>query len=113
MGAFVTKEVGELNSHLDKATEANRERKRPQASNEMQLSMTSINNLALMLDDHFDMMMQMMANAKPSMKKGKKKGNKPGLSQMQQQLNQKIQDLKNSGKGGRQLSEELANMAAE
>jgi hypothetical protein len=113
MGAFVTKEVGELNSHLDKATDANKERKRPQASNEMQLSMTSINNLALMLDDHFDMMMQMMANAKPSMKKAKKKGNKPGLSQMQQQLNQKIQDLKNSGKGGRQLSEELANMAAE
>jgi septal ring factor EnvC (AmiA/AmiB activator) len=66
-----------------------------------------------MLDDHFDMMMQMMANAKPSMKKAKKKGDKPGLSQMQQQLNQKIQDLKNSGKGGRQLSEELANMAAE
>jgi hypothetical protein len=113
MGSFVTKEVGELNSHLDKVTEANRERKRPQASNEMQLSMTSINNLALMLDDHFDMMMQMMANAKPSMKKSKKKGNKPSLSQMQQQLNQKIQELKNSGKGGRQLSEELANMAAE
>jgi uncharacterized phage infection (PIP) family protein YhgE len=79
----------------------------------MQLSMTSINNLALMLDDHFDMMMQMMANAQPSMKKGKQKGQKPSLSQLQQQLNQKIQDLKNSGKSGRQLSEELAEMAAE
>ena len=32
---------------------------------------------------------------------------------MQQQLNQKINDLKNSGKSGRQLSEELAEMAAE
>jgi hypothetical protein len=113
MSSFVTKEVSELNNHLDKVTEANRERKRPQASNEMQMSMTSINNLALMLDSHFDMMMQMMANAKPSMKKSKKKGNKPSLGQMQQQLNQKIQELKNSGKTGRQLSEELANMAAE
>jgi hypothetical protein len=113
MGAFVTKEVGELNDHLDKVNDANKERKRPQASNEMQLSMTSINNLALMLDDHYDMMMEMMANAKPGMKKSKQKGNKPSLSQMQQQLNQKIQELKNSGKGGRQLSEELADMAAE
>lgn len=113
MGSIVTREVSELNEHLDKVIESNRERRRPQASNEMQLTMTSINNLALMLDEHFDMMMEMMANAQPSMGKSKKKGQKPSLSQMQQQLNQKIQELKGSGKSGRQLSEELAEMAAE
>jgi hypothetical protein len=113
MGSIVTKEVGELNEHLNKVIEANRERRKPQAASEMQMTMTSINNLALMLDEHFDMMMQMMANAKPSMGKSKKKGQKPSLSQMQQQLNQKIQELKGSGKSGRQLSEELAEMAAE
>jgi hypothetical protein len=113
MGSIVTKEVGELNDHLDNVIEANRERRKPKASSEMQMTMTSINNLALMLDDHFDMMMQMMANAKPSMGKGKKKGQKPSLSQMQQQLNEKIQQLKGSGKSGRELSEELAEMAAE
>ncbi len=113
MGSIVTREVGELNEHLDKVIEANRERRRPQASNEMQMTMTSINNLALMLDEHFDMMMEMMANAQPSMGKSKKKGQKPSLSQMQQQLNQKIQELKGSGKSGRELSEELAEMAAE
>lgn len=114
MGSFVSKEVSELNAHLDNATESNRERKRPQAQSEMQMAMTSMNNLALMLDSHFDMMMEMMANAKPSMRKGKSKGkNKPSLSQLQQQLNQKIEELKNSGKGGRELSEELAEMAAE
>ena len=113
MGSVVTREVSDLNEHLDKVIEANRERRRPQASNEMQLTMTSINNLALMLDEHFDMMMEMMANAQPSMGKSKKKGQKPSLSQMQQQLNQKIQELKGSGKTGRQLSEELAEMAAE
>ena len=75
------------------------------------MTMTSINNLALMLDDHFDMMMEMMANAQPSMGKSKKKGKSPSLSQMQQQLNQRIQDLKGSGKSGRELSEELAEMA--
>jgi len=113
MGSIVTREVGELNEHLDKVIDANRERRRPQASNEMQMTMTSINNLALMLDEHFDMMMEMMANAQPSMGKSKKKGQKPSLSQMQQQLNQKIQELKGSGKTGRELSEELAEMAAE
>src|SRR5690606_21568952 len=114
MGSFVTREVSELNERLDKVSEANKERKRPQAQSEMQMAMTSINNLALMLDSHFDMMMQMMANAKPSMKKGKSKNSpKQNLSQLQQQLNQKIQELRNSGKTGRQLSEELAEMAAE
>lgn len=113
MGSIVTKEVGELNDHLDKVIEANKERRKPKASSEMQMTMTSINNLALMLDEHFDMMMQMMANAQPSMGKSKKKGQKPSLSQMQQQLNEKIQQLKGSGKTGRQLSEELAEMAAE
>lgn len=113
MGSFITKEVNELNNHIEKVIESNKERRRPQASSEMQLTMTSINNLALMLDDHFDMMMQMMANAQPSMKKSKQKGQKPNLSQMQEKLNQKIEELKNSGKSGRQLSEELAEMAAE
>ena len=113
MGSFITKEVNELNNHMDKVIESNKERRRPQASSEMQLTMTSINNLALMLDDHFDMMMQMMANAQPSMKKSKQKGQKPSLSQMQQQLNQRIEELKNGSKSGRQLSEELAEMAAE
>jgi hypothetical protein len=113
MGSFITKEIGDLNDHLEKVIEANRERKRPQAATEMQMSMTSINNLALMLDDHFDMMMQMMANAQLSMKKSKQKAQKPSMSQMQQQLNERIQQLKNSGKSGRELSEELAEMAAE
>ncbi|MEO5602926.1 MAG: DUF4175 family protein [Cyclobacteriaceae bacterium] len=112
MGSFITKEINELNSHLEKVIDSNKERRRPQASSEMQMTMTSINNLALMLDDHFDMMMQMMANAQPSMKKSKQ-GQKPSLSQMQQQLNKKIEELKNGRKSGRQLSEELAEMAAE
>jgi len=113
MGSVVTREVGELNDHLDKVIDANKERRRPQASGEMQMTMTSINNLALMLDDHYDMMMEMMANAQPSMGKKKQKGKSPSLSQMQQQLNQRIEDLKGSGKSGRELSEELAQMAAE
>jgi septal ring factor EnvC (AmiA/AmiB activator) len=37
----------------------------------------------------------------------------PGLSELQKELNDKIKDLKESGKQGRQLSEELAKLAAE
>ena len=113
LGSVITKEVGELNDHMDKTVEHTKERRKGNAGSEMQLSMTSMNNLALMLNDHFDMMMEMMANAKPSMKKGKKKGKQQSLGEMQQQLNQKIEDLKKGGKGGRQLSEEVAEMAAE
>jgi predicted nucleic acid-binding Zn-ribbon protein len=47
------------------------------------------------------------------MKKGKKKGQSQSLSQMQQMLNERIEELKGSGKTGRELSEELAKMAAE
>lgn len=112
MGSFITREVTDLNEHLDKTIESYRERRRPQVSTEMQLTMTSINNLALMLDSHYDMMMKMLANAKPGGKPGKKKGEE-NLGQMQQRLNDKIEQLKNSGKEGRQLSEELAEMAAE
>jgi hypothetical protein len=116
MSSVVTKEVGELNTHMDKAVENVRERRKGNAGTEMQLSMTSINNLALMLKDHFDMMQQMMANAMPGKgkgKKGKQKGSQMNLGQMQQQLNERIQQLKNGGKSGREMSEELARVAAE
>jgi len=111
MGSVVTREVGELNEHIDKTMEHLRERRKSNASNEMQLAMTSINNLALMLNDHFDMMMEMMANAKPS--KGKKKGKQQSLGEMQMKLNQQMEEIRRGGKTGRQLSEEMAKMAAE
>ena len=116
MSSVVTKEVGELNTHMDKAVENVRERRKGNAGTEMQLSMTSINNLALMLKDHFDMMQQMMANAMKMPgkgKPGKQKGQQMNLGKMQQQLNQRIQQLKDGGMKGRELSEELARVAAE
>jgi hypothetical protein len=112
MGNFVIKEIGDLNEHFERASEHIKERKKQNAGTEMQLSMTSINNLALMLDDHYNSMMEMMAKAKPG--KGKKKdGDKPSLSQLQKKINDKMNELKKSGKGDRTHSEEFARMAAE
>jgi hypothetical protein len=112
MGSVVTKEVGELNDHIEKSMENIRERRKANAGSEMQMTMTSINNLALMLNDHFDMMMDMMANAMPSPGK-KKKGKQQSLSEMQQQLNEQMEQIKKGSKSGRELSEEMAKMAAE
>ncbi len=117
MNAIVTREVGSLNEHIDKTVDHVKERRKSNASSEMQFTMTSMNNLALMLNEHYNSMMDMMANAQPG--KGKKKGKKqpmpgqPSLSKLQQMLNQQMEELKNGGKQGRQLSEEMAKMAAE
>jgi len=115
MNAVVTKEIGNLNDRVDKAVEYVRDRKKGNASTEMQLAMTSINNLALLLNDHFDAMMQMLQNAMMMPGKGKPKGNQkmPGLGDKQKQLNQRTEELMKGGKGGRELSEELARIALE
>ncbi|QSE99316.1 hypothetical protein JR347_03430 [Fulvivirga lutea] len=113
IASFVTREVTEMNERMDKSVEYIRERKKPQAVAEQQFAMTSMNNLALLLDDVLQQMQNAMADAmgKPQKKPGQPKT--PSLSELQQQLNNKIEELKGSGKKGRQLSEELAEMAAQ
>lgn len=114
MSALVTKEVGKLDDHLDRVLEYVRDRKKGNAGSEMQFTMTSINNLALLLNDHFDMMMQMMQNAMKMPGKGKSKGQKqPGLGEKQQELNRRTEELLKNGKPGREMSEELARLAME
>jgi multisubunit Na+/H+ antiporter MnhB subunit len=115
MGNIVTREIGELNDHMNKAVSNIKERHKGNASAEMQFSMSKINNLALLLDDHFESMMSMMAKAASGGKGKPKKGQeqKPGLGKMQQELNDQIQQLKNGQKTGKQFSQELARLAAE
>src|SRR6478609_2117201 len=121
MGTAITREIAELDAHVDKSVDYIKDRRRGNASSEMQFSMTTMNNLALMLDDHLDAMMEMMANSMSMPGKGKGKGkgqgkgqgNQPSLGQMQQQLNQRMEQLRNGPRQGRQFSEELARMAAE
>ncbi|UII28259.1 hypothetical protein LVD15_07485 [Fulvivirga maritima] len=114
IATFVTREVGEMNDHMDKSVKAIKDRKKPIAVSEQQFAMTSMNNLALLLDDVLEQMMNAMQDAQgqgQSKQKGKQKT--PSLSQLQKELNNKINDLKKSGKSGRELSEELAKLAAE
>ncbi len=107
ISAFVTREVGAINENLSSAMDELRERNKGKAMSHQQFAMTSVNNLALLLSD----VLQQMQNAM-SMASGNP-SEQPSLSELQKQLGQQIEDLKKSGKTGRQLSEELARMAAE
>lgn len=118
--SFVTREVGEMKYNMQQSTNAIKQRNASLASGKQQLAMTSINNLALMLNDVLKQMQAQMAQKmqgdqmcnKPGGKgQGKGKGGKPKMGDMQKQLNNMIKELQGSQKSGRQLSEELAKLA--
>ena len=114
LSSFVTREVETMNQYMDESVEALRDRRKSRAVSNQQFAMTSMNNLAILLDDVLQQMQQSMADAMGKPKKGgQKKGNMPNMSQLQKQLSNKIKELKKSGKSGRQLSQELAKLAAE
>lgn len=116
--SFVTRELNNMKYNMDESVRYIRERRIPQATSKQQFAMSSVNNLALLLSDVLKQMQENMSSMMmASGKKGKKpqKGNMPmpGLGKQQQQLNQQMQKLSQSGQGGREMSEELARLAAE
>jgi hypothetical protein len=114
--AFVTREVRLMEGYMNESVDAIKARQSGQAAGKQQFAMTSMNNLALMLNDVMKQMQQQMGESnKPGGGQCKKpgKGKSPGLGEMQKQLNKSMGDLKKSGKTGRALSEELAKMAAQ
>lgn len=113
--SFVTREVESMNSHMEGSLEALKERNPSKAISSQQFAMTSMNNLALLLSDVLKQMQQQMADAmgKPQNGKGKGKPQSMDLGDLQKQLNDKISELKKSGKSGRAMSEELAKLAAQ
>ena len=125
--SFVTREVGEMNGRMDESLTHIQQRDLARATATEQQAMTSMNNLALMLQSSLNQMQQEAqagkgqpqdGQGKPGRKKGKGKGQgqggKPGsMGQMQKQLNEQIQQLSKSGKTGRAMSQELAKLAGQ
>ncbi|MBK6610631.1 MAG: DUF4175 domain-containing protein [Sphingobacteriales bacterium] len=125
--AFITSELTELSRNMGDALSNLAERRVAPAATNQQFVMTSLNNLALMLDEAMQQMQQQMAeqqqqsggSCKNCKKPGKGKGGKPsmkGMGQMQKQLNDQIsklqQDIKEGKKpGGKQMSKEAAQLA--
>ncbi len=114
--SFVTREVRLMKGYMDESVDGIKARRPDLAAGKQQFAMTSMNNLALMLNDVLKQMQQQMAESKnkgDGMCKKPGKNKNPGLGELQKQLNQSMEQLKKSGKTGRQLSEELAKLAAQ
>lgn len=129
--AIVNREISSINYNMKKAIDYMGERSTPMANNRQQLAMTSINNLALILDEAVQQMQSQMQSKGQCDKPGQGNpkpgdGQKPGnLKNLQKQLNQQLESLKKSieegkkpgdgkGSGGAKpsMSKEIAQMAA-
>ena len=115
ISSFVTREVESIDENIEEAIDFLKDRNRGRAISSQQFAMTSINNLALLLDDTMQQMQMSMSEAMGNSNSGEKKQPQgiPDLQELQNQLGEKINELKGSGKSGRELSEELARLAAE
>jgi hypothetical protein len=113
----VNEEISSINDHINKAIDNLGDRRTAEANKNQQYAMTSMNNLALMLNEVLGQLQNAMKNAKGG--KGKSKQSLQQLSQMQQQLNNNMQKMRdqmqqqgNKGQSGQQgQSEQLARMA--
>ncbi|MBS1521349.1 MAG: hypothetical protein JST50_10155 [Bacteroidetes bacterium] len=115
----VNQEISSINSHIEESLENLGDRRTAEASRNQQYAMTSMNNLALMLNEALEQLQNSMKNGKS----GSGKGKQPSLSQlnkMQQQLNQNMQQMRDQlqKQGGNMsqsqragMSEQLAKMA--
>lgn len=108
ISAFVNREISAINNNMQKTVQALADRNPSDASMRMQSSMTSINNLALLLNEELEknqkeqQKKQQQKSGGGKCKKPKKGGegkvpkssNQPSMSQMQKQLNEQLKQLK-------------------
>ncbi|WP_148230078.1 DUF4175 family protein [Marivirga tractuosa] len=111
--SFITKEMDKMNEAMQSSIEALRERDNGIAIGEQQFAMTSMNNLALMLDDVLEQMQMQMQSSMGMGQQSQGNEQTPSLSEMQKSLNQKTQELNEGQKQGRQFSEKLGELAGE
>ncbi|GAB4450502.1 MAG: ATPase [Bacteroidia bacterium] len=135
LSSSVNKEILNIQQSMNQSIQQLAEHNSPMASMYMQKTFTSINNLALMLNESLENLQQQMKN--PSQKPGsgscKKPGSgsgqkpssqpsKPKLSELQKQLNEQLKQLKNGMQKsqkpngqlpGGSMAEQLAKMAAQ
>ena len=133
MKSIITKEVSSVKENLEYTEKSLQDRQIAAAMARQQYSMTSMNNLALLLDEALRQMKDQMNDAKMSSgqkacKKPGKQGGKKSMSsmrQMQQEMSEKLEKMKqginNKSKNGtspktgeeESTNKEIAKMAAE
>ncbi|NNM95952.1 MAG: hypothetical protein HKL88_10915, partial [Bacteroidia bacterium] len=129
--SIVNKQISDINHNMAEAIKEMEQRQGFEAAGNQQYSMTSVNNLALMLSEVLNSMqaqMKMKSNSpgSGSCNKPGGMGNKVSMSQirkMQQELSQQLSQMKSemekqgqkmgNKQGNEQMNEQLAKMAAE
>lgn len=96
---IVNKEIGDINSNMEKGIKFLAERQSPMAAARQQQVMTSINNLALLLSESLNQMQQQQQKSKPGSGNCKKPGkdSKPSaatMQKLQKEINDQIKKLK-------------------
>ena len=108
ISAFVNREISSINNKMQKTVQSLADRIPSEAAMQMQGAMTSINNLALLLNEELEKMQgnqkkknEMKSEGGGKCKKPKKNGEgkvpksgQPSMSQMQKQLNEQLKQLK-------------------
>ncbi|HWY38257.1 MAG TPA: DUF4175 family protein, partial [Bacteroidia bacterium] len=114
VSAQINREISSVQMNMQKAINAFEERNTPEAQLRGQNTMTSINNLALMLNESLEAMQNEAKMKKGPSKPGSGKCKKPGSSgqgqkpsmanmrQMQEQLNKQIEQMKKALEQGKQ-----------
>lgn len=117
---LIREEVTRMNGHMDNSLDLLRRREPGRAVSEQQYAMTSQNELAVLLAEVLEQLQQQQMQMQQqqqgqgqSCPKPKSGEGLPDISQMQKQIGDRIQKLKGGQKTGRELSEELARLAAE
>lgn len=101
--SFVTEKVTEVKGSLRKSIDLLEDRQKAPGQVQQQRTMTSLNDLALMLNESMDDAQQQMSEGMPGAmckKPSKGKGKKPSMSQMQQQLNDQMKKMGEQMKPG-------------
>ena len=121
ISAVVNREISAINMNMDKTVKALAERNTGESTTRMQTTMTSVNNLALLLNESLEQMQKQQQqqmkdkNAKSGKcKKPGKGGGKPqpsgkpsipSMRKLQEQLNQQLKDMKDALEKGQKPSE--------
>lgn len=130
--SVVNKEIASINNNMEKSIEEMGKRENrftPSISTRQQFSMTSLNNLALMLNESLNQMQNNCKKSGSCSKPGSCKkpghGQKPSsasMKQMQQQIKKQMEALKksmeegkkpNGTQGGGSMSEQMVKVAAQ
>ncbi len=116
VSALINREISSINMNMEKTVKALAERNTGEGSMRMQSTMTSVNNLALLLNESLEQMQkQMKAKKSQKPKKGKGKCKKPGkgegqspsdkpsiqsMKKLQEKLNEQLKQLKEAMEKG-------------